>query len=87
MSMVVGMLLHAALHEAGHTEYDKVRTVYDISMDEVEVCFISGTTKLVTFNIPAHLTDPVEFAKEKWPEWFVRRGPVQLDLFNQEQSI
>jgi len=84
VSGIVGMLLHAALHEAGHTEYDKVRTAYDVSMDVDEVCFISGTTKLVTFDIPAHLTDPVEYAQRKWPEWFVKRDPVQLDLFKQE---
>jgi hypothetical protein len=81
------MMLHTALTAAGHSEYDEVRTSYDVNTDEVWVRFTAGTTKIVQFNIPAHLTDPVEYARARWPEWFVaRREPEQLDLFKQEKT-
>jgi hypothetical protein len=80
------MLLHTALLMAGHDEWVGYGTWYDIALDEIVVRFHTRQLdmKLLQFRIPAHLFDPVEFAKEKWPEWFVRRGPVQLDLFKQE---
>jgi hypothetical protein len=76
------MMLHTALTAAGHSEYDEVRTSYDINMDEVWVRFESGTKpdgKLVQFRIPASLFDPVEFdpveyARAKWPHWFVDKS-------------
>jgi len=90
VSGAVGMLLHYALMAAGHNEWHTVHTAYDLMEDEILVRFDAGMKpdgKCVTFNIPARLTDPVEYAQKKWPSWFVKRQPVsgeQLDLFNQE---
>jgi hypothetical protein len=84
------MLLHSALTAAGHNEWHTVRTSYDLMYDEILVRFEAGMKpngKCVNFNIPADLTDPVDYAQKKWPSWFVKRQPVsgeQLDLFNQE---
>jgi hypothetical protein len=86
--MSVGMMLHNALLVAGHNEWHTVRTSYDLMHDEILVRFDAGMKpdgKCVNFNIPAHVPDPVEYARAKWPEWFVaKREPEQLDLFKQE---
>jgi hypothetical protein len=84
------MMLHNALLDAGHNEWHTVYTSYDLTENEILVRFDAGMKpdgKCVNFKIPAHLFDPVEYARAKWPEWFVKREPEQLDLFNQEQSI
>jgi hypothetical protein len=89
MSCIVGMLLHNALLDAGHHKWNTVRTDTDWLSDTIKVRFDSGPdgTSLF-FTVPNHLFDPVEYAQEKWPEWFVKPDPAgtQLDLFNQERS-
>jgi hypothetical protein len=87
VSGLVGMLLHTALLKAGHEACDSYDTRYDTASNDIVVRFHYGTKsggKYVCFSVPAHLFDPVEYAQAKWPEWFVKCGPVQLDLFKQE---
>jgi hypothetical protein len=77
VSKIVGMLLHTALLKAGHDEWHTVTTQFDMMRDDILVRFDSGTKpdgKLVQFNIPAHLFDPVEYAQAKWPKWFVDKS-------------
>jgi hypothetical protein len=84
------MRLHSALINAGHKEWGRCDTWYNFALDEIIVRFSCGKVpdvKCLQFNIPAHITYEyaVEYAKKKWPEWFLTRKPVhQLDLFNQE---
>ena len=82
MSKLVGMMLHNALHEAGHDDFHTVYTGYNLYKDEIMVRFDRGSAdkrECVNFAVPNHLFDPVAYAKNKWPEWFGKRG--QLDLF------
>jgi hypothetical protein len=83
VSGLVGMLLHTALIAAGHNEWHTVTTDYDMMRDEILVRFDAGTKpdgKLVQFNIPAYLFDPVEYAKAKWPEWFTPKGQLEFNF-------
>jgi hypothetical protein len=76
MSMLVGMLLHNALLNAGHDEWHTVRTETNWLSDEILVRFSAGRApdgKNVGFRVPNHLFDPVEYAQEKWPDWFVKK--------------
>lgn len=88
MSRIVGILLHTALTAAGHPEWDRFDTWHDFASDMIVVTFHHGQApdgKYVTFSIPNTLFDPVEYARAKWPKWFVaKREPRQLDLFKQE---
>jgi hypothetical protein len=71
------MQLHVALLNAGHDEWHTVTTDYDLYEDDIRVRFDSGTKpdgKLVQFRIPASLSDPVEYARAKWPHWFVDKS-------------
>ncbi len=87
---LVGMRLRTALHCAGHHEWHTVHTQLDFMTDDIMVRLYAGVAsdrKCVDFRIPNRCFDQVEYAKEKWPSWFVKKEPVsgeQLDLFNQE---
>lgn len=80
MSKLVGSMLFTAAIAAGH-EFTKFETYGDFADNAIHVR-LSNHEKAVHFTVPAHLFDPVEYAKVKWPEWFAKRG--QMDLFKQE---
>jgi hypothetical protein len=83
VSKIVGSMLLSAARVAGHHELISFTTDYDMYTNEILVRLDThNREKSVCFRIPAHLFDPVEYAQANWPEWFAKKG--QMDLFNQE---
>jgi hypothetical protein len=76
MSELVGFILLRGVRAAGYEEFTSVKTNYDIARDEIAVRLDNSDGKRsVNFRIPNHLFDPLEYAREKWPDWFVRTTP------------
>jgi hypothetical protein len=85
MSKIIGSMLLTAATAAGHHELCSFATDYDTYTDEVLVRLDTvNREKSVNFRIPNYLFDPVEYARAKWPDWFVKAAPMkgQMDLFN-----
>lgn len=74
---VIALRLQAALTVAGHSDFHKWATRYDVVNDNIIVRF-DADDRSVCFTMPAETVDPVAYAQAKWPEWFVKQEEEQL---------